>query len=191
MSRGYLTLYMGPMGASKTTKAVEECVRVSVLGKTVLYVNNSIDKRVLEGGVEGVFTSHNSSLRYLSDKVDTVSCSALGDIDFSKYDVVVIDEGQFFRDLVQTVSKLIQQRKTVSIYALSATSEMEKFGSVCDLIPMADRFKQLRAKCVTCSKSGCMVPAPFTHCKKDTVVQVGGMNMYTPMCGSCWNNASQ
>lgn len=180
-------MFMGPMGASKTTRAVEHCVCMSALGKKVLYVNSCLDKRVLEGGVEGVFTSHNSSLKYLSDKVGTVSCSVLRTVNFVEYDVIVIDEAQFFNDIVESVERMVAAGKSVRVYGLSSDSDMCKFGRVQELIPIADRFKQLRAKC-----SVCFGHAAFTLAtqRKQGQVAAGGMDQYMPVCRGCWQSAS-
>lgn len=185
-----LFVNIGSMGASKTTNAVEKAVRLSVLGRKVVYVNSSRDTRVLEGGVEGIFTSHNSSLRFLSDKVATVSCTKLSIGNYDAYDEVIIDEAQFFDDLVEVVLDILDRGKNVSVFSLSGDSSRNLFGRVHELIPRADKIKHLRAICTVCAAEGKMTRAPFTYSTPQTGIVVGGMDKYKPVCGSCWRDLS-
>ena len=186
--QGHLSVFMGPMGAGKTTKAIEQATQMTALGFKVLYINSSLDTRILEGGVDGVFTSHNSSIKYLSDKVATVSCSSLALVNYDGYKVIIIDEAQFFDDLVVVVSKLVTDRKTVHVYSLTGDFNKERIGHAIDLIPQADVFVQLKAKCVDCITTGNIVDAAFTYRTKqcDNTVTVGAFELYLPLCGKCY-----
>ena len=191
---GHLSVFLGPMGACKTTRAIEQCTQFSTFGMSVVYVRHAIDsQRTLAGGIEGVFTSHNASNRYIYDKVDTLSCSSLTITNFDKYQVVVIDEAQFFTNLVEVVKELVLKGKTVQIYGLVGDFKKEKFGSTIDLIPMADVFEQLTAKCVGCLSLGEIRSAAFTYksnSNSDTdVIEVGGFGAYKPLCGNCYRLA--
>jgi thymidine kinase len=183
------------MGACKTTRAIEQSTQFSTFGMRTLYINNSIDAgRLLEGGVQGVFTSHNSSIKYLSDKVDSIRCSDLSSNNYDDYEVVIIDEAQFFTDLVQVVKQLVEDGKTVQVYGLVSDFKKEKFGSAIDLIPIADVFEQLTAKCIGCLSFKQIRAAAFTH--KSTVsenanqIDAGAFDKYKPMCGKCYLLAS-
>ena len=182
------------MGACKTTRAIEQCTQFSTFGMSTLYVNNCIDAgRTLKGGVQDVFTSHNASNRYLCSNVSTLRCTTLYDINYREYEVVIIDEAQFFSDLVQTVKKLVDEGKTVQVYGLVADYKKEKFGNVIDLIPMADVFEQLTAKCIECLKSKEIRNAPFTYkstIESNNVIDAGGFDKYKPMCGRCYISSS-
>ena len=63
-----------------------------------------------------------------------------------------------------------------------------KFGYLIDLIPMAEKVKKMQAICVECGTT-----ASFTqrhtitdHSQKDTIVIVGGQEMYRPVCRVCY-----
>jgi len=190
---GYLVLYLGPMGSGKSTKALEQATQFSVLGLKSAYVTSVLDAgRELEGGVSGKFASHNPLNKTLDKTVDYLSCTALKDIDLSVYDAVVIDESQFMSNLYVDVVTLVNAGKIVQVYGLSGDFKGRRFGETIDLIPQADEFHHMKAKCKQCfsnttSMSGCFASAPFTDrletvSLRDSIVIVGGMDMYISCC---------
>ena len=62
-----------------------------------------------------------------------------------------------------------------------------KFGYLLDLIPMAEKIPKMKAICVKCG-----IDASFTYrraTKKDKIVKVGGIEMYKPVCRSCYHES--
>jgi len=57
---GSLSMILGPMGASKSTKLINLCNELQDTGNSVIYVNHSIDNRELSNGK--CYTSHNKLL---------------------------------------------------------------------------------------------------------------------------------
>ena len=59
----------------------------------------------------------------------------------------------------------------------------QPFGSICDLIPQAERVDKLCAVCVVCGKD-----AAFTRrlCDSQVVELVGGAETYIPACRACF-----
>lgn len=53
------------------------------------------------------------------------------------FDVIGIDEGQFFPDVVEFCEEAANQGKIVVIAALDGTFERKAFGNIINLIPMA------------------------------------------------------
>lgn len=92
----------------------------------------------------------------------------------SKYDVIGIDEGQFFADLSKVCDELATQGKIVVVAALdgdfkrkvNATTRacvyaissflylLQPFGSTLDLIPMAEDVTKLSSVCMSCFQTG-------------------------------------
>ena len=66
------------------------------------------------------------------------------------YDVIGIDEGQFFPDLVEVCEKLALLKKTVIIAALNGDFRMEPFPIISKLISKCDKIKLLKAYCFHC-----------------------------------------
>jgi thymidine kinase len=54
----------------------------------------------------------------------------------SKYDVIGIDEGQFFADVVTFSEKMANLGKVVLVAALDGTFQRKPFGCILDLIPL-------------------------------------------------------
>jgi len=54
-----------------------------------------------------------------------------------QYDVVAIDEGQFFPDIVEASEELANSGKVVIIAALDGTFQRKPFGNILNLVPMA------------------------------------------------------
>jgi thymidine kinase len=53
------------------------------------------------------------------------------------YDVVGIDEGQFYPDLVEMVDQFLRLGKVVVVSALDGDFRRKPFGRILELIPMA------------------------------------------------------
>jgi thymidine kinase len=53
------------------------------------------------------------------------------------YDVIGVDEGQFFQEIVEFCELLANQGKTVVVSALDGTFERKPFGNIINLIPLA------------------------------------------------------
>ena len=73
----------------------------------------------------------------------------LGD-SWRDYDVLGIDEGQFFKDVVTFCEDAAAAGKIVIVSALSSTYQREGFNSILDLLPKAEKIKQLHAICRLC-----------------------------------------
>lgn len=68
---------------------------------------------------------------------------------------------------------------TSSSDSISAFTDRKRFGSVLDIIPLADSITKLTARCEICGKN-----ASFTLRKtQDTEVElIGGVDVYMPVC---------
>lgn len=115
---------------------------------------------------------------------DAISVGLLADLpSMDDYDVVAIDEGQFFLDIVTVVPRLIDAGKIVIIAALDGTSKREPFGDVLALCPLSDTFKKFHAVCA-CGKD-----AIFTGRKGEdkSKVLIGGEDLYVALCRGCYD----
>lgn len=100
------------------------------------------------------------------------------------FEVVAIDEGQFFCDIVEYCQKWADRGKIVVVAALDATYERKPFGSICELVSMAENVKKLTAVCLNCAGE-----AMFTHkhCHNTGEINdIGGLDKYIPVCRSCF-----
>jgi thymidine kinase len=164
-----LTIFFGPMFSGKTTKHLEELTRfVDVSDKPCLLVNHTFDNR--DFGV-GDVSSHNSSFKGVSHKITTLKISHLRDVDISGYDIIGIDESQFFDDLYEIVKLWVSKDKNVVISGLISDAFMKPFGEIYKLIPCADKVVQVHSICKECLSeyTGILTPdilnsmkSPFT-----------------------------
>lgn len=189
MPRGSLHVYPGPMASGKTTKVIDELVKISmVTKKKVLFINHGDDIRADK------YSTH-CGIRDAT-KVDSITFIKLKKLELidpsllSEVDVVGIDEAQFFPDLYNIVKYWVQELGlTVYVSGLDGDSDMKKFGQVSDLSPIADTYEKLNAVCGFCiseAPTSQFVPAPFTkytgEVKKGGQVVVGGLQIYQPSC---------
>ena len=182
---GYLELIWGPMFCGKTSSLLHKLSLHKMCGKRVLYVNSDIDTRT-----DGGFSTHNPLIKDSLD-IDQIKVHKLMDVmeRAEGYDVIGIDESQFFDDLVPSVKAMvISLRKIVYVGGLTGDSNMGLFGNMFRLIPMANKVTTLSAICEVCSKGGCMREANFTkRIVGDTgSILVGGHDAYIPVCRECY-----
>ena len=118
--------------------------------------------------------------------LEAISCTLLSEVHdkVSKYDVIGIDEGQFFEDIVEFSEKFANEGKIIVIAALDGSFERKRFGNVIDLIPMAERVVKLDAVCIDCKE-----PASFTKRLIESMETevIGGAEIYKPVCRQCFN----
>ena len=174
---GYLELILGPMFSGKTTRLVDIYNTEYSNNKNIKVINFSADTR------------YHDSMLSTHDKV-MIPCIFSNTINevcqenmIHQYDTILINEGQFFPDLYESVVLLVEKyKKNVYICGLDGDFKRNKFGKLLDLIPLCDKITKLSAICVNCSQ-----PAIFskrlTH--EDQQVVIGSSN-YAPMCRRCY-----
>ena len=188
-SSSYLELFIGPMFSGKTSKLVEIYKQCLFCNIPVAVINHSIDKR------------YDDTLMSTHDKVmiPCIQTNKLGDVwltndaklqrldDSCKLilaEVILINEGQFFEDLLPTVEHMLQHNKKIYIGGLDGDFERKKFGQILDLIPLCDKVTKITSLCSLC-KDG--TPGIFSKRisseKEQTVV---GSSNYIPVCRACY-----
>nr|QBK91152.1 MAG: thymidine kinase [Pithovirus LCPAC202] len=192
-SSGQCHIYIGPMCSGKTLKINNELTMASDTGLKVLRIGHKDDIRnTASVDVENGITTHHSQFMKLSTKIKSVLVSKLSEVDPNGYHVIGIDEGQFFPDLyLQVKNWVLNLGKIVYIASLDADSNLELFGQVTKLIPIAETVTKKTARCIFCleNESGLIItPAVSTVCKVEKVGQtlVGGLESYSPACLKCW-----
>jgi len=97
-------------------------------------------------------------------------------------EVIIVDEGQFFKDILQLDAWA--NRFVVIVAALDTTYERNPFGSIHELLARAERVTKLTAVCISCGRD-----AAYTQRIGDSagkaVVCVGSAELYKPVCRQC------
>jgi thymidine kinase len=185
---GELTVIIGPMFASKSTRLVALLNRSAVVERRCTYVMPKKGARD--------FLTHCKKIG-LHDAVTTRSVASLAEIELVKGDVVGIDEGQFFADLPEYVIGFISQGCTVFVASLDADYRGKPFGRVHELQSYAISYTKLNAVCKRCVKEcGRELPANRTwkHNKisnaADGIEDIGGSDKYEAVCNYHYNKLS-
>lgn len=179
---GELHLIIGPMFSGKSTELLRLVEQFEVEGNSVLVVKSALDERY---GVDSVVT-HDGKTR------DCLALPSLQQLqehvsrqDLAQYQVIAIDEAQFFSDLVEFCLEASEKRgQTVIVAGLSGDFRRLPFGQIPNISSLADTVTKLSARCSRCNE-----PAHFslrTVVDSDTTL-VGGSEMYTPACRTCYN----
>lgn len=183
--RGYLEITFGPMFSGKTSEMIRKMNRYLDAGGNgkVALVNFNGDIRECSSQVD-ILTSHATRSQRIHPKVFQHSVKNLSDVDLSGYKFVNIDESQFFDDLYPEVKKLVENGCIVHCCGLISDTSQNKFGSLLELFPLADKITQLFARC-HCDHT-LENKAPFTILRegKDKKEQKHvGSDIYIPVCG--------
>jgi thymidine kinase len=179
MNQGYLSLILGPMFSGKTSALINRYNTINNTANTIV-INHSSDDRYDKTGMELV--SHDNV------RIPCFCFKKLRDIynlecDFNNIKYILINEAQFFEDLLIMVTIFVEKYNMhVYIAGLDGDYKKKKFGQIMDLIPLADDITKLKSKCK------CGMPAPFTKRITDENKQilVGTCN-YEPTCRKCHN----
>lgn len=172
---GKIKLFLGPMFSGKSTALSNTVLKYGYKNKKTVFVNYIGDKRYTD---DGHIVTHEQQ------KYKALVCQELKEKlnELMEYDVIGIDEGQFFPDLVEICDLLCQNGKIVVVAALSGDFRMKPFPNVSNLISKADKIQLLKAYCAFCQKSaGCTLRTV----KCDKTLLVGAAEMYKPVCKSC------
>lgn len=185
-----LDVIIGPMFSGKSSELLRRLVISSQLGLKVLYINHSFDNR---SGTSGEFSTHHPFLSINSKQnssIDFETYSSLKGVRKEEYDVIGIDESQFFDESLIEFTRIHvdSYNRHVIVCGLDGNSNREKFGHILDLIPLCDTIKKLRPFCSDCapSQSKACFSFKFTSFDSSSTVEIGGSDKYKPLCRSCY-----
>ncbi|XP_071723859.1 pentatricopeptide repeat-containing protein At4g16470-like [Rutidosis leptorrhynchoides] len=99
---------------------------------------------------------------------------------YDQLDVIGIDEAQFFEDLHDFCQEAADHDgKTVIVAGLDGDYLRRSFGSVLDIIPLADSVTKLTARCEVCGKRASFTLRKTEEAKTEII---GGSEFYMPVC---------
>jgi thymidine kinase len=170
---GRIELILGPMFAGKSSEMLRRIRRYKLAKHRVLLLKYAKDTRYSDTAV----ATHDGVT------VEAVSACNFEGVDVENFDVIGIDEGQFFPDLGDFVERAASAGKIVVISALDGDFQRKPFQNICDLVPRSEFVIKLSAVCTRCSHD-----AAFTmRTSADTEVEViGGAELYQPVCRRCY-----
>jgi thymidine kinase len=164
------------MFAGKSTHLITALRKLNAINIQALVVKPKLDDRYSAEGV----CSH--------DRIhaDCYTCNRLTEVyehpEYIESKVVIIEEGQFFDDIVDFVKQACDtDKKHIIVYGLSGDFERKPIGKITELVPLANKIQKLYAYCHFCKDS---TIADFTVKEHDALdsVFVGGLEIYKPVC---------
>lgn len=177
---GKIEVIVGPMFSGKSTELLRRVRRYATRCDTAI-IKYKGDTRYSEDQ----FSTHD--LQMMKATACTKLMDAYDEIKNGEYDVIGIDEGQFYPDLREACEKWAKEGKVVIVATLDGDYRRRPFGHVSSLLPLVEDWVKLRAICE------CGLDASFTGLKleadpdlaQSNEVAVGGTEKYTPMCRGC------
>lgn len=182
---GYLELILGPMFSGKTTQILQNYTNYTYIGKNVMVINYAEDKRYHDT----MLSTHDKKMIpcTLSMDIADMWLNILNPdyLTIHDADVILINEGQFFPNLKDTIIDMIDNAdKIVYICGLDGDFKRNRFGELLDLIPHCDKVTKLTALCSKC-KNG---EKGIFSCRmtRETSQVVIGVENYKPLCRKCY-----
>jgi len=213
-------IIIGPMFGGKTSELLSRLSIYQSQGKNCYLFSHSFDIRshseiisthnpILKQSTDTIINKQKIS--------ELPSLSALEHmINFDGCDIIAIDEAQFFvglKKFIKNVDTVLEYKKypnsslnpdtttvglpernaTILISGLISDSNMEKFGEIVDLFPLASKITQKRSFCYQCLKKGIRQKASFTKkiisksANDETQIEIGGKEIYQPCCRKCFS----
>lgn len=173
-----LTVVIGPMFSGKSSYLISSIKKYQEINWPVYTITSSFDKRY---STDPKIMNHNKE-GYKVNKSVLSLFEVASDKEYLESKVVIIDEGQFYQDLVEFVLESIEiYEKHVIVAGLDGDAMRKPFGKILNIIPYADNIVKLKAYCKKCSNG---TEALFTSKKIQgtKVVDIGGADKYEAVC---------
>ena len=172
-----LELILGPMFAGKTSALQAIIRRHEALSLSCVAYKPQIDDRY---GADEFLYNHDK-VKVAAHPTQTL-LQNLETADYKAARLVIVEEGQFFRDLVPFVVHAVEtDSKHVVVAGLDGDRYRKPFGDLLQLVPLADRITKLTSFCKICADG---TQALFTYGRPATenTIHVGGADVYMPVC---------
>ena len=171
MNNGKINLIIGPMYSGKSTTLLTRYDRYEIAKKKCLLIKYSGDNRYAQDKI----ITHSRIER------NAMSCTRLNQLKniITDYDVICIDEIQFYEDASIMCEKWANQGKVVEVCGLNGDFQRKPFEQISLLIPLADSIIHMVA---VDERNG--IDAPFTQRLTDETEQqlIGGTDKYKASC---------
>jgi len=164
---GKIELIVGPMFAGKTTEMLRRVARAELAHRRCVVMKYCKDNRYSQENV----STHDLEMR------KAIPCNTLLPYldECMTYDVIGIDEGQFFPDVVEFSESLANIGKVVIVAGLDGTFQRKPFGRVLELISRCEVLTKLTA---VCTITGSEAPYSARIVESKDIELIGGSETY-------------
>lgn len=174
-----IELILGCMFSGKTTELLRRLDTHKAAGNTTILVSPQRDTR-----------TPNSVVTHSGITVPAYKLNNIGDMtpEFIKqYDVIGIDEGQFFEDISLIDEISIQNNKIIIITFLSQNYLLQSFPNLNIVVSLATNITHMRGVCASCKGSrSCYTRRKIQN---NEPILIGGSDVYKPVCRICYYDA--
>ena len=179
MQGGWIEVICGSMFSGKSEELIRRVRRAQFAKQQIAVFKPEIDDRYSEEAV----VSHNGTT-VIANPV--ASSAHIIEFDKSQYDIIGIDEAQFFDEgIVETVMALADEGFRVIIAGLDQDFRGEPFGPMPRLMAIAEHVTKLQAVCMDCGSPASRtqrlingMPAGYD----DPIILVGASEAYEARC---------
>ena len=191
-----LELIIGPMFAGKTTELIRKVKRHYYSKMKCVILKYSKDNRY--GNEDCLITHDRQKLDSNTDEIEVLSFSENWDDEFieklEKFQVIGIDECQFFPRLREFCETLMLQNKIVYAAGLSADYNLQMFPEIINTLPLASHINVLSSVCEMCGNDHSQTS--YLHksdeqMTEDNKILIGGKDKYFPLCLRCYKNKNK
>lgn len=176
-----LRITLGPMYSGKTSKLIDTYFREGLRENKSLVIDFNIENKH-EGYHVGKLSNHDA--KSIDSVIKTHELMQYDILGLTKlYQSIMINECQFFGDLVEFVFYCIKMGKDVYLYGLDGDFQRKPMGHVVDLIPYCDSIEKLNGKCQKCDEKSI-----FSHRVTESKEQIlYDHEQYIPLCRKCYH----
>ncbi|CAG9311934.1 unnamed protein product [Blepharisma stoltei] len=174
--KGEIQIIFGPMFSGKSTELLRRVNRYIIRDDLCLLIKTKDNK--FNENDEKIYTHDHMSL-------SARSCDLLFELveDAALYDVIAIDDGQFFPDIIEFSDEMANRGKVVIVACLDSDFKREPFGCVCHLAAKSEKITKLSSICSYCGEDAWF----SVRISGEKEVKVyGGLEKYQPVCRSCY-----
>lgn len=176
---GRIEVVCGSMFSGKTEELIRRLKRARIARQKVIIFKPTIDTRY--SNVDVVSHDHNSIASTPVKDAKSILKAAGG------YDVIGIDEAQFFDDgLVNVCNTLAYSGIRVIVAGLDMDFRGQPFGPIPSICAIADDVTKVHAICVKC---GSLAYASHRLVHNNSQVMLGEKQEYEPLCRECFRKA--
>ena len=180
---GWIECICGSMFSGKSEELLRRIKRGVIAKQNVLLFKPSIDNRYEENKV----STHNGN-SYESVNIDKAE-QIYDYINDKKYDIIGIDEVQFFDDkIVEVINKLADDGVRVIVAGLDMDFKAEPFHPMPEIMAISEMVTKLHAVCNKCGKEASRSqrlingePAKYD----DPIAVIGASESYEARCRHC------
>lgn len=183
---GTIELIIGPMFSGKTSELHSRIMRSSFAGQPSVIIKYIGDDRY---SGDDVLSTHSNIRQSSSEESKTnaairvVSAQRLSDVDAVE-NVIGVDEGQFYPDLIETCELWANMGKRVIISALDGDFKRAPFGQVCELVAKSDFVEKKKGICMKCRTMDSSFSKKIST--NTDIIDIGHQDKYIAVCRACF-----